>query len=47
MIDFIEKHRSEYGVEPICAVLPIAQATYYEHLAQRRDPEVACAACKA
>jgi transposase InsO family protein len=40
MIDFIEKHRSEYGVEPICAVLPIAPATYYEHLAQRRDPEL-------
>jgi putative transposase len=39
MIDFIEKHRSEHGVEPICAVLPIAPATYYEHLAQRRNPQ--------
>jgi putative transposase len=38
MIDFIEKHRTEYGVEPICAVLPIAPSTYYEHRARRRDP---------
>jgi transposase InsO family protein len=38
MIDFIEKHRTEYGVEPICAVLPIAPSTYYEHRARRHDP---------
>jgi transposase InsO family protein len=38
MIDFIEKHRGEYGVEPICAVLPIAPATYYAHRARRADP---------
>jgi hypothetical protein len=24
MIGFIDDHRGEYGVEPICAVLPIA-----------------------
>jgi putative transposase len=30
MISFIDQHRSEYGVEPICAQLPIAPATYYE-----------------
>jgi regulatory LuxR family protein len=24
MISFIDQHRSEYGVEPICAQLPIA-----------------------
>lgn len=29
-----------YGVEPICDVLPIAPATYYEHRARRRDPEL-------
>jgi transposase InsO family protein len=39
MVDFIEEHRSEHGVEPICAVLPIAPSTYYEHRARRRDPE--------
>ena len=40
MVDFIEDHRSEYGVEPICEVLPIAPATYYQHRACRRDPEL-------
>jgi putative transposase len=38
MAAFIEAHRAEYGVEPICAVLPIAPSTYYEHIARRRDP---------
>jgi transposase InsO family protein len=39
MIDFIDKHRDVYGVEPICTMLPIAPSTYYEHRARRRDPE--------
>jgi transposase InsO family protein len=39
MVDFIEENRGEYGVEPICRVLPIAPSTYYEHRARRRDPE--------
>lgn len=38
MVMFIDDHRAEYGVEPICSVLPIAPSTYYEHLRQRRDP---------
>jgi putative transposase len=38
MAAFIETHRAEYGVEPICAMLPIAPSTYYEHRARRRDP---------
>ena len=38
MVDFIDEHRSTYGVEPICAVLPIAPSTYYEYAARRRDP---------
>jgi putative transposase len=38
MVAFIEEHREAYGVEPICEVLPIAPATYYEHRARRRDP---------
>ncbi len=29
MTAFIEDHRKEFGVEPICAVLPIAPSTYY------------------
>ena len=39
MIDFIDEHRDVYGVEPICAVLPIAPSTYHEHRSRRRDPE--------
>lgn len=37
-MDFIEANREEHGVEPMCAVLPIAPGTYYEHRARRRDP---------
>ncbi len=29
MVKFIDEHRDEYGVEPICAQLPIAPSTYY------------------
>jgi putative transposase len=39
MVAFIDAHRSEYGVEPICAELPIAPSTYYELKARERDPE--------
>ncbi len=39
MIGFIDDHRAEYGVEPICRVLPIAPSTFYEHLAIARDPD--------
>ena len=39
MIAFIEDHRSVYGVEPICRVLPIAPSNYYEHAARRRNPD--------
>src|SRR6056297_3452283 len=38
MIRFIEDHRDAHGVEPICRVLPIAPATFYDHLAKRADP---------
>ncbi len=39
MIGFINDHRAEYGVEPICRVLPIAPSTFYEYLAVARDPD--------
>jgi hypothetical protein len=29
MVGFIDDHREECGVEPICEVLPIAPSTYY------------------
>ena len=38
IVDFIDDHRGVYGVEPICAVLPIAPSTYYEWKAAREDP---------
>jgi len=38
MIAFIDDHRSAYGVEPICEVLPIAPSTYHRHAARRADP---------
>ncbi len=39
MVPFIDEHRAEHGVEPICAELPIAPSTYYEHKAREADPE--------
>jgi transposase InsO family protein len=38
MVAFIDAHRATYGVEPICAVLPIAPSTYYQHRACATDP---------
>ena len=35
MVDFIEAHRDAHGVEPICAVLPIAPSTYYDQRISR------------
>jgi putative transposase len=38
MVAFIDTHRDEYGVESICAELPIAPSTYYELKAREADP---------
>lgn len=38
MVQFIDQHRAAYGVEPICAQLPIAPSTYYEVKARECDP---------
>jgi putative transposase len=38
MVAFIDDHREAYGVESICAVLPIAPSTYYAHKAREADP---------
>jgi putative transposase len=38
MVAFVDAHREEYGVEPICAELPIAPSTYSEAKARERDP---------
>jgi putative transposase len=39
MVGFIDDHRKKFGVEPICAVLPIAPSLYYELKARERDPD--------
>ena len=38
MVGFIDAHRADYGVEPICAVLRIAPSTYYRTKAHQADP---------
>jgi putative transposase len=37
MVTFIDQHRDVYGVEPICAVLPIAPSTYFLRKAQQHE----------
>jgi len=38
MVEFIDQHRDAYGVESICAQLPIAPSQYYEQKAREADP---------
>ena len=38
MISFIDDHREDYGIEPICRVLPIAPSTYHEHALRKKEP---------
>jgi len=42
MVAFIDDHRAEYGVEPICRVLPIALSTYHDFKRRQRDPSLLC-----
>jgi hypothetical protein len=37
MVRYINDHRERFGVEPICAVLPIAPSTYFRVRAQQED----------
>ncbi len=39
MVSFIDEHRVDHGVEPICKQLPIAPSTYYTHKLHEADPE--------
>jgi putative transposase len=43
MAAFIDAHREEYGVEPICRVLQVAPSGYYALKAEQRDPSRRCA----
>ena len=36
-MSFVDEHRDEHGVEPICAQLPIAPSTYHERKAREAD----------
>ncbi len=38
MVAFIDEHREEAGVEPVCKQLQIAPSTYHARKAQQRDP---------
>jgi putative transposase len=40
---FIDAHRAQHGVEPICKVLQVAPSGYRRHAALRRDPQRRCA----
>ena len=41
MVNLIEDHRVDFGVEPMCKLLPIAPSTYYYRIAIGRDPDLA------
>jgi transposase InsO family protein len=38
MVAFIDDHREQFGVEPICRALPIAPSTYFKRKGEERDP---------
>ena len=39
MVDFIDDYKKNYGIEPICRVLPIAPLTYYRAKDLSNNPE--------
>ena len=46
MVRYINDHREKFGVEPICAVLPIAPSTYFRIHAQQQDATTRSARAK-
>jgi len=38
MVRFLNDHRDQYGIESMCAVVPIAPSTYFRHRARQVDP---------
>jgi len=40
---FIDEHRCEYGVEPICRVMQIAPSGYWQHAQRRARPALRAA----
>jgi transposase InsO family protein len=39
MIAFIDAHKEQHGIEPMCKQLPIAVSTYYAHKDRESDPD--------
>lgn len=39
MVVFVDQHKAQCGVEPICRQIQIAPSSYYEHKARERDPD--------
>ena len=39
---FVDEHRENFGVEPICKVLQVAPSGYRKHAVRRRDPSRRC-----
>ena len=46
MVTYIDAHKERFGVEPICAVLPMAPSTHYANKALRHDPDRRSACAK-
>jgi putative transposase len=40
---FVDQHREQWGVEPICKALQIAPSAYRHHAACQREPTLRCA----
>ena len=40
---FVDRHRGQFGVEPIYKVLQIAPSGYRRHAAETRNPALRCA----
>src|SRR5579883_475384 len=38
MVDYVDRHKDRFGVEPICKLLQIAPSWYYEQKARQADP---------
>ena len=43
IVEFIDDHKDQFGVEPLCKVLQIAPSGYRRHAAETRNPALRCA----
>ena len=40
MMAYIDQHKDQFGVEPLCAQLPISSSSYYVYKARQADPNL-------